>query len=655
MGAMGWLERDSVDARFSLRGGHHPPSDVVLVGLDDSSLARLPRYPFSRVLHARVLRNLHKAGARLVVYDISFDRPTSQAADLALLDAAREAAPVVFSTSLISSIGATDVLGGNENLRSVGDQAAAADLLPDGDGVLRHTLADVNGLPSIAAAVSLRLTARDRTRQLRDGWIDFAGPPGTIRSLSFADILDNRFDPASIRGKVVVVGATAPALQDQHATAVGSPMPGPEVQANAIATALADFPLRSPSSLITTFLILLLALAVPITALELGTLWTCVTGVLCVVVWSLAAQLSFDSGVVLDYVDPLAAVLVGTGGTALLGMWVDRRERQRLRAMFAADAGGVVERVLGDGAERPIEPTAIIAGYQIEQVIGRGGMGVVYRARQLALDREVAVKLIASEHAKDPTFRERFKSESRIAASIEHPNVIPVYEAGEDDGLLFIAMRLVDGFDLAQLLAWVVRLEPARVARIVLQIAHALDTAHEHELVHSDVKPANVLLTVGAVEHAYLSDFGIAKRTGAKARITRTDQWAGTLDYMAPEQIRGEPPSAAADIYALTCVLYHCLVGDPPFPQETDAGIMWAHVSAPPPSPTAHYPDLPSEVDAIVARGMAKDPGERFPSAGRLAEACARALGLPIESAPSRPKILPATDSDETAQTLLSE
>jgi CHASE2 domain-containing sensor protein len=222
-GVLNWLERDSVDARFSLRDAQRPPPDVVVVGIDNDSLGVLPRYPFSRRLEGRVLENLHAAGARLVVYDISFDRPTTEGADEALFEAARRAAPVVFGTSLISPSGETQVLGGNANLTGIGDQATAADLLPDPDEVLRHTLAEVNGLPTIAAAVTRRLTGRSPDRsQMHGGWIDFPGPPGTVRSLSFARVLNGHFERAAVDGKVVVIGATAPALQDMHSTAVGS-------------------------------------------------------------------------------------------------------------------------------------------------------------------------------------------------------------------------------------------------------------------------------------------------------------------------------------------------------------------------------------------------------------------------------------------------
>jgi CHASE2 domain-containing sensor protein/predicted Ser/Thr protein kinase len=632
-GLLAWAERGSVDARFSLRGEHSPPSDVVVVGIGNDSLGQMPRYPFSRRLHARVLEQLHAAGARLVVYDISFDRPTTPAADQALYRAARSAAPVVFGTSLISPSGETQVLGGNANLAAIGDRAAAANLIPDPDGALRHTLAEVNELPTIAAAVTRIVSGhRADSNQLDGGWIDFPGPPGTVRRLSFARVLHGSFDRAAVRGKVVVVGATAPVLQDMHATAVGGPMPGPEVQADAIFTALAGFPLRSPSGTVTALIIVLLAFLIPLAGGRLGTLAALLAGFGVLLAWSLATQLAFDSGTVLDYSDPLAALLLGTAGTVMLAMRADNRERRRLRELFAANAGGVVEQVLQRPGEGPLRPTAIIAGYEIEEVLGRGGMGVVYRATQLTLGRAVAIKLIAAEHAADPVFRERFKSESRIAASIEHASVIPVYEAGEDDGLLYIAMRLVDGFDLEQLLTRTGPLTPERSTRTLAQVGGALDAAHVRGLVHRDVKPANVLITADEPEHAYLTDFGLARQAGALTRVTRAGQWVGTLDYLAPEQIRGEAVTASADIYALTGVFYHCLTGRTPFARDSDAATMWAHVSAPAPVPSRVRPELPEKLDEVIARGMAKDPAERFETGAELTDACARALGVTLGS-----------------------
>jgi serine/threonine protein kinase/CHASE2 domain-containing sensor protein len=640
-GLLGRLERDTVDVRFSLRGRQPPPATVVVVGIDNDSLGQLPRYPFSRRLHARVLEKLHAAGARLVVYDVSFDRPTTAADDEALFEAARRAAPVVFATSLISPSGATQVLGGNANLASIGDQAAAADLLPDADGVLRHTLAEVNGLPTVTAAVARTLNAGTSSRgQLRGGWIDFRGPPGALRSLSFVQVLRGDFDPASVRGKVVVVGATAPVLQDLHSTAAGSPMSGPEVQGNAIATALAGFPLRTPSGVVTGLIIVMLALLVPLAGMRLETVAACFVGFGAIALWSVATQLAFNSGVMLDYSDPLLALALGTAGTAIIGMWQDSRERRRLRVLFAAGSSAIVEQVLHVPGERRLEPTAIIAGYRLERVVGRGGMGVVYQATQLALERPVAIKLIAAERAQDPVFRERFKVESRIASSIEHANVIPVYEAGEDDGLLFIAMRLVEGIDLAQLLTAAGALEPTRTARMIGQIAGALDAAHARDLVHRDVKPANILLTLDEPEHAYLTDFGVAKPMGALTRVTRVGQWVGTLDYMAPEQIRGETLDAGADIYALTGLLYHCLTGQTAFARETDAATMWAHMSATPLPPSQLRPDLPQELDEVIARGMAKDPAERFSTAAELAHACACAVGVEDWAAPAERPVI---------------
>ncbi len=189
-----------------------------------------------------------------------------------------------------------------------------------------------------------------------------------------------------------------------------------------------------------------------------------------------------------------------------------------------------------------------------------------------------------------------------------------------------------------------------------MQISGALDAAHASGLVHRDVKPANVLLTLDNPEHAYLTDFGLAKYVGAHARITRANQWVGTLDYLSPEQIRGEPLSPSADIYSLTCLLYHCLSGEPPFRRDSEAATMWAHVSAPPPSITDARADLPDELDAVIARGMAKDPAERFSTARELAERCARALGIPVGSTIERSASVPERDRpSQSAPTMLSD
>ena len=279
----------------------------------------------------------------------------------------------------------------------------------------------------------------------------------------------------------------------------------------------------------------------------------------------------------------------------------------------------------------------VLGGYRIEAGIGRGGMGVVYRAEQVRLQRQVAIKLIAPELSEDPAFRERFERESRLAASIDHPNVVPVHEAGEADGVLFISMRYVDGTDLRSLLATEGRLEPGRVAEIVAQVAAALDAAHARGLVHRDVKPANVLLaSAGGREYAYLTDFGLTKHTSSLGGLTKTGEWVGTLDYVAPEQIQGGGLDARTDVYALGCVLHQALTGQVPYVRDSDVAKMYAHLNEPPPSARAVVPGLPPELDEVIARAMAKDPEERYPSAGDLGRAAHAAAQRLVPAEPER-------------------
>jgi serine/threonine-protein kinase len=275
------------------------------------------------------------------------------------------------------------------------------------------------------------------------------------------------------------------------------------------------------------------------------------------------------------------------------------------------------------------------AGYRIEAIGGQGGMGVVYRARQIALDRPVALKVIAPDLADDGSFRERFKRESHMAASIDHPNVIPVYEAGESDGQLFIAMRWMDGTDLRALIAEHGRLPLGQTVRIVGQVAAALDAAHQRGLVHRDVKPANVLVTgAGEEQHAYLTDFGLTKRSSSATGLTRTGQFVGTADYAAPEQIMGKSADARTDIYALGCVLFHALAGVVPFERDTEVATIYAHLSDPPPPLGSVVPNLPDELDKVTTRALAKEPDERFLSAGDLARAARSAARGDIPSEP---------------------
>jgi serine/threonine protein kinase len=271
-----------------------------------------------------------------------------------------------------------------------------------------------------------------------------------------------------------------------------------------------------------------------------------------------------------------------------------------------------------------VGPGHKFGGFVIEAVVGRGGMGIVYRARQLNPERRVALKVIAPDLADNPTFYARFQREATIAAQIEHPNVIPVYTAGDEHGTLFIAMRFVDGTDLGAVLAKDVRLQPKRAATIIDQVAQALDAAHSQGLVHRDVKPANILIaTTGAREHVYLTDFGLSRHAEASSGLTLTGTGAflGTIDYAAPEQVRGERIDARTDVYALGCVLFHALTGTVPFPASNDLAKLYAHATQSPPTLGERAPTVPVAFDAILARAMAKAPGDRYLSAGDLGRA----------------------------------
>lgn len=281
-----------------------------------------------------------------------------------------------------------------------------------------------------------------------------------------------------------------------------------------------------------------------------------------------------------------------------------------------------------------------IASYQIEELVGRGGMAAVYRASDVRLGRQVALKVLAPELARNDAFRQRFIRESRAGAAVDHPNVIPVFEAGESGGILFIAMPFVAGQDVRALIRRLGRLPADRVVSIVTQIASALDAAHGHGLVHRDVKPANMLLgTVGddrVPDHVYLSDFGLSKQSVAPSGLTATGQFLGTIDYMSPEQVEGKAIDGRADLYALACAAFEMLAGQPPFRRDQNLAVMWAQVSAPPPSIRNWRPDLAPEVEAVLSRALAKSPADRYASCREFAAAlrAACAIGVPPGPAP---------------------
>ena len=267
------------------------------------------------------------------------------------------------------------------------------------------------------------------------------------------------------------------------------------------------------------------------------------------------------------------------------------------------------------------------AGYRIERRLGRGGMGVLYLALEPGLERRVALKLIAPEAAAEEVFARRFAEESRIAASIEHPNVVPIYAAGEEAGVPYIAMRYVAGADLARRLAREGRLAPAHAAELIAQVGNGLDAIHAAGLVHRDVKPANVLLSgEEEAEHAYITDFGVARNVSTESGLTQTGRFVGTLDYVAPEQISGGAVDARADVYALGCLLFKLLTGEVPFPKEGDAARLFAHLNDPPPAPSLYVPEVSMALDDVVIRAMSKQPEDRYPSAGDLGRAAQAAL-----------------------------
>jgi YVTN family beta-propeller protein len=285
-----------------------------------------------------------------------------------------------------------------------------------------------------------------------------------------------------------------------------------------------------------------------------------------------------------------------------------------------------------------------IAGYRIVSVIGRGGMGVVYLAEDEHLKRKVALKVLAPELAQDGKFRDRFVRESQLAASLDHPSIIPIFEAREAGPSLYIAMRYVPGLDLKSLIAQEGPLPPERAVVILGQAASALDAAHAEGLIHRDVKPGNILITPstesGGTDRVFLSDFGLTKRASSDSGITATGQFVGTLDYAAPEQFEGKSLDARTDVYSLGCVLYECLTGEVPFPRDSQAALVYAHLMASPPAVKDKRPELPPAIDDVIAKALAKAPSDRYQSAGEVVEAAAEALGVgsaPPSTTPTRP------------------
>jgi hypothetical protein len=282
------------------------------------------------------------------------------------------------------------------------------------------------------------------------------------------------------------------------------------------------------------------------------------------------------------------------------------------------------------GSAGPPAAGSRVAGYRLQEQIGQGGMAVVFRAEDERLGRLVALKVLAPALARDESFRQRFVRESRAAAAVDHPHIIPIYEAGEADGALYIAMRYVRGGDVGTLVRRHGPPPAARVAALIAPVASALDAAHAAGLVHRDVKPANMLLDTqpGRPDHVYLSDFGLSKAWQGSTGLTGSGLFLGTLDYAAPEQIEGRPVDGRTDQYSLGCAAFELLAGEPPFRRDQPMAVMYAHATAPPPALTQRRAGLPPAVDQVFARVLAKSPADRYGSCGELAAELRRALGL---------------------------
>jgi hypothetical protein len=312
--------------------------------------------------------------------------------------------------------------------------------------------------------------------------------------------------------------------------------------------------------------------------------------------------------------------------------------------MSADDHGAASGLMIG------LAPGSRIAGYRLEERIGQGGMAVVFRAHDERLDRTVALKILAPTVADDGAFRRRFISESRAAAAIDDPHIVPVFAAGEADDKLFIAMRYVAGGDAQSILKREGPLPPGRVVDIISPVASALDAAHRAGLVHRDVKPSNMLMDTqpGRPDHVYLSDFGLSKAVASTSGVTAAGAVLGTLAYMSPEQIRAGSLDGRADQYSLACSAFQLLAGAPPFPRDEPAAVLYAHLSQSPPELTSRRPDLPPAVDGVLSRALAKTPDDRYASCGQFADALRDALGLPTYRSGSRVRPAEMHPSSET-------
>jgi adenylate cyclase len=351
-------ELDTVDARFSIRGDRTSPKDIVVVKIDDVTFNELQqRWPFPRSLHARLIDRLRLGGAKAIAYDVQFTEPTEPAEDNALIDAVDRARNVVLATTEVDARGRSNVFGGQGIVEDIGARVGNAGYVTDSGGVIRRLPYELDKLKSLSIVTAETVSGRKITRSDLDGneaWIDWHGPPGTIRSVSFSRAVNGRTPPGFFRDKIVVVGATAPSLQDVHATAVTGRnlQPGAEIQAESISTALDDFPLQEVPGAVNVALIVLLGLVGPLVALRFGPLRAAIVGVVAAAVYAIAVQLAFNAGAIVDFLYPLGSLVVGVVGAMAIALILDAFERERIRDLFSRFVPeSVVDEVLAKADE----------------------------------------------------------------------------------------------------------------------------------------------------------------------------------------------------------------------------------------------------------------------------------------------------------------
>jgi CHASE2 domain-containing sensor protein len=621
------IEGAALDARFEIRGEAARPDGVVIAAIDDDTPLELDDgYPLPRRRHAQAIDRLSAAGARAIAYDITFEDAKAPAGDRAMSASIRRAGNVVLATARVARDGSQNVpfLGQSRDVRDIRAQAGYSGVEAP---VARRVPAGTGGVPSLSVAATREAGKAVERDWFTDNelWVDYPGGPGAIETVSFADLVRGRVPDRVVRGRVVVVGSTVSSDHDFHATSAPGDelISGAEIHAAAIASMLSGSPLRDAPGWV---LWLYVAVGGALGALA-GRRIASIPGI---GLFAGAAALIlavnqglFERDLVVPVGAPLLALGLATAGSIALSTRDLARQRDELRRDFAAFDPRAVQSVL-QGTETDLGPAAeqIVSGYRLESLVGRGAMGVVYRATELASQRVVAVKVLPPHLADDPDYRRRFEREAAAASAISSPHILPVYASGEEDGVLFLAMRLVEGRDASMAVKEDGPVDAATAVSIVAAVASALEAAHSMGLIHRDVKPSNILLDTRN-DGVYLADFGLARPIDG-GTITTERQLLGTLAFAAPEQLRGERLGPAADIYALAGVFHFLVSGRTLYPYEDGAAVMAAHLSAPPPTLDGDC----AIFNAALGRALAKAPEARWPTATRFSAELTQAMAV---------------------------